>query len=237
MTKKTLIILLFTLLPFFQIYPKVILISLGGDCAVATMLRRMNLRQVAYPFDWMYSELPAVYAAIQDDFKRHLEIETLKINDADKTIVIDAYGLKYVHDFPTINEGPTLDDIYNHPQQPIRDDWREYILPIREKYQRRIERLRTVFKGFDEVFLIRYPVRKDDKDLIIALRDLLTQYYPNLKFTIVAVSGQTPEIVQWNLEKIKNFYAEYESPHFQTNWKKIFNELGIDLSQIELIPA
>lgn len=45
------------------------LISLGGSCTVASILREFNLRHEAYPFDWMFSSYNAVYQAIKDDFR------------------------------------------------------------------------------------------------------------------------------------------------------------------------
>lgn len=207
----------------------VIVISLGGDCTVATVLREMGLRRIAYPFDWMFSSFDAVYKSIEDDFRLFLDPATLKVAD-DKRIVINAYGIKFVHDFPTINHSAALSDSETHGWAEIRKDWRNFIAPIREKYQRRIERFKAALNGFDHVFLIRYTVTRADIDKIVEFKNMLITRYPNLKFTIVAVGGSPGEDQEWGVEKVKNFYVAYDSPDFWPAWKRIFDSLGINQS-------
>lgn len=104
---KTILIYMFFLASSDLYAAKVI--SLGGDCTVAGMYRQLNLRTVAYPFDWMYSTFESVYKAFEDDFQHFLDPEALKIG-SDGASIIDYYGLKFVHDFPTINDHAALND-------------------------------------------------------------------------------------------------------------------------------
>jgi hypothetical protein len=205
----------------------VVAISLGGCCTIASVLRETGLRRAAYPFDWMFSTFDAVYKSIEDDFRLFLDPATLKVAD-DRRIVLNAYGIQFVHDFPTIHHPAALNDSETHEWAEIRADWRNFIEPIREKYQRRIERLRAALSGSDHVFLIRYGISKSERDQVIMLRDLLIKRYPNSNFTIVAVGGNQEQGENWGLEKIKNFYVVYGGPDFWPAWRKIFDLLGIN---------
>jgi len=222
--KHIIIISLISLLYQFDV-KGVYLISLGGDCTVATVLRSLGLRTAAYPFDWMFSHYDPLYKALADDFNHFLDPNSLKIGD-DPRIIVDAYGLLFVHDFPTIYHPAALTESETHGWAQVRDDWREFIQPIREKYQRRIERFRSVLSGSEQVFLIRYSL--PNRDEAIRLRDLIINRYPYLNFTLVAVSGSAADNTEWGLEKIRNFFVVYGSPDFLVRWQNIFAELGID---------
>jgi len=208
---------------------------LGNSCTVASVLRAIDLRKSAYPFDWMFSKnFEAIYNAIKDDFKLFLNPHTLKIG-ADPRIIIDHYGFEFVHDFPTIhNEANTNDKTELHEWNAIRHDWKELIEPIREKYKKRINRLRKVLNGPDRVLLIRYTMQQTEA---VKLRDLVLNLYPNLNFTIVVISENILDSTDWNLEKIRNFFVSYNNPDFYNAWRKIFiEELNVNPNSVRQIP-
>lgn len=222
------VITLFLICLYINTIKAIVVISLGGDCTVASILRDTGIRKAAYPFDWMLAHFISVYRSVEDDFQKFLDEATLKIADDDKRIIVNAYGISFVHDFPTVHHSAALTDTETHEWNEIRSDWRNFIVPIREKYQRRIERFKSALSGSEHVFLIRYGVGESEKDLIIQFRDLLIKRYPNLNFTFVAVGG-APELGKsWDIEKIKNFYVIYGGPHFLSNWRNIFDSLGIN---------
>lgn len=209
-------------------------VSLGGDCTVAGMYRQLNLRTEAYPFDWMYSTIESVYQAFEDDFKHFLDPETLKIG-SDEAMVIDYYGLKFVHDFPTINDNAALNDNETHAGAKFRADWQQFITAIKEKYYRRIERLRKILTGKEPIFFIRYAVDKErwaTKNDILKLRDLLSTRYPNLDFTIVAISNTQAE-ADWNLARIRNLSILFESKNDRDCWLELFRSIHPERNDIK----
>ena len=221
-------ILLFLICFYSNSIEAVVVISIGGDCTIASVLREMGLRRAAYPFDWMFSiDFNSVLKSVEDDFQKFLDPDTLKVGK-DKRVIENIYGINFVHDFPTIHHSAAVSDSETHEWAEIRSDWRNFIVPIREKYQRRIERFKAALSGSDHVFLIRYPTLAIDKDSLIKFCDLLTKHYPSLSFTILAVSSISSDIVDWRLEKIKNFHVVYNSPDFWAIWRNIFDSLGIN---------
>ena len=69
MINKKVICGLLVLLGNSTMFPKMPLcISLGAACGSAMMLRDLNLRTEAYPFDWVVSHGDVVYQALSTDF-------------------------------------------------------------------------------------------------------------------------------------------------------------------------
>jgi hypothetical protein len=212
-----------------------IVISIGGDCTLASVLRTLNLRTQAFPFDWMFSSFSAVYSAFEDNFSHFLDPASLRVSD-DKKMIIDHYGLLFVHDFPTIHHPAAINEDDAHDWAEIRSDWRASIPAIRAKYGRRIARVQAALKSTDTVYFLRYGILKKDA---LKLRDLFIDRYPKLNFTIIAVNnvqGALEKIEIWNLEKIKNFYIqENGGPLFWSSWKQIFSTLQINQGTLKNI--
>lgn len=234
--KRVSFILLFLFLLNWISVEAVCIISLGGDCTVAGALRDSGLRRAAYPFDWMFSPLESIYDAIVDDFKNFLNPALLKISDKDERIIFDFYGFGFVHDFPTVAAPPAIAESQSHPWGRFRDDWRDFIQPIREKYFRRINRLKSVLNSEDRVILIRFvsvrfPLQSNKT--VVKLRNFLLERYPHLDFTLVVVSDSRNSILpEWNLENIRTFSIFPD----KANWVILLRSLGVDLSQIRSAP-
>lgn len=180
----------------------VTLISLGKNCNIAHNLRAIGLRDAAYPFDWMISDFDAICAAFEDDFQKFLDPASLKEGE-DPREIIDYYGLRYRHDFPRNGYEVTLNETETLLFGSIREDWRDFIDAVREKYQRRINRLKKVLKGTDYVYLIRYQITKDEA---LQLRNIIASQYPELQFTFIAVNDAIEH--DWGLDEIKNLDGE-----------------------------
>lgn len=228
MLKKICISLL--LLLAVQDIKSVTVISFGEICSAAGALRESGLRTAAYPFDWMISRFDSLYRALEDDFAHFLEENSLHLR-RDKQGIVDYYGFEFVHDFPTIKTSISQDPSDDNPitQNRIRDDWREFIPVVREKYLRRIERLKQTLSGSDKIFIFRhFGINRNQAQ---AIRDLLKRKYPQLDFTLIAVGNSTAMANDWNLSNIRNFYLNdskvWSNPE---EWKKIFQTLGLEAS-------
>jgi hypothetical protein len=68
---------------------KLMIIPIGVDCGIATLLRKYNLRNVALPFDWLVS-YNGVASCFEDSFHDFIPSTEDRIN---------AYDMYFMHDF------------------------------------------------------------------------------------------------------------------------------------------
>lgn len=182
-------------------------IPLGGACGTALMLRTLNLRQEAYPFDWMISPFESLYMALDDDFEHFFESLRLR---SDNQGVIDSYGFEFTHDLPTIASSAVdtlnVDFIGNNFLHP---SWEAAVPFAWEKFQRRINRFRAACSGDDKVFFIR--TEYITKEQAIALCNLIEKKYPTLDFVLIIIAMGSGDYKQpWGLDKVRTCYASYD---------------------------
>ena len=220
------------LLAFFNtcVFGKKIAISLGQSCGPAMQLRvslsrHYGIRDQAFPFDWLITPFDALYKCLQEDFVNFLNPAYLSLyNHASHcTGILDSYyGLRFIHDFPTIDapdtagDGPTFGGF-------IVTNFLDYLDPIKEKYERRIARFRKTLSGTDEIIFIRDIITKQQS---ILLYNLIKSYYPTLNFTLVVVDSTEEMKYPWNLSGIKNFYGP-NSFTFGPQWIAILQNIGL----------
>ena len=120
-------------------------LTMGYDCSTAAILRGLELRQFALPFDWVESSIPAITKCIKTNFTNyHTDLYLNK----QKNRLIDKYGFQFPHDYPMENINNTIDTIV--------PNWKDYYDTVLEKYKRRIQRFLTIVN--------------DDKPIIIVCR-------------------------------------------------------------------
>ena len=223
MIKVSIISIEFMLLLWIQKTDCLKFISLGQNCMVSTALRDNNLRQEAYPFDWIVSPFNSLYKALDENFKNFLSADSLTIREFDHYGVLDSYGFHFVHDFPAILPNDSFAELIgeNHVTGGIlRDDWRNFIPDVQAKYLRRIERLHNLLSSSETVFLIRHG--DTTKDQAILLRDWLIKKYPNLNFTLIILDVCNDIKENWQLNNIINLYLDEKDPE---QWKVFFKTL------------
>jgi hypothetical protein len=107
------------------------LVSLGAQCYPAWLIRRMGLRQAAYPFDWLWSDPMMVVACIEDGFATFLDRrlhETFGGKGHQSTHVV--YGPRFRRRLIFNHHDITNDRMYDH-------------------YVRAVARLRALFAAPD----------------------------------------------------------------------------------------
>ena len=215
----------FLLIIFYQNICAVEPISIGGGCYPAGAMRDLEVRKAAYPFDWMFSKFESVIQAFEDDFNHFLDPDSLYLGNPDDRI-IDYYGLEYVHDFPTTQNNAALEEGQTHDQKKIRSDWKNFITPIREKYFRRIERLKYCLSGTEEVVFFRLNRYPSDINVIIKFRDLIQKKYAQLKFSIAIIEVYPDTFKKWKFENCESF-CKPKGPGYLEKWKNDFNYFQI----------
>ena len=135
-------------------------IPFGMNCAPATGLRNLKLRDFALPFDWVRSTPESLAAVVEDDFK-HFH-EGLELSEC-KKYVIDSYGIQFPHDYPTQKQAIPSDasEDENVIEDILVDEWRESIPINKEKYARRIERFLSIMTSDEELVLLTTCQLKD----------------------------------------------------------------------------
>ncbi len=200
------------------------IISLGYACNVARASRYNGLRQIAYPFDWMITSMHSLRQAFEDDFSRVCQNMHLRI---DGKSVIDAYGLVYIHDFPTIRTAAIPVDGETLAVHPLVENWEESIPTVQAKIQRRLARMKALLEDGTPVVFVRYEEmkRKDSEGFI----KLFRKKFPHARL-ILAVLGSTSEFqTSWNIPHVINFYIDendirdWQGPV----WRSILQEISL----------
>ncbi|MBI2743553.1 MAG: hypothetical protein HYX48_06520 [Chlamydiales bacterium] len=166
-------------------------VSLGSHCRPVLMLQECGLRKAAFPFDWICSV----------DGERLLEI----IEEDFLVFLNEKYLVVY-----EIGGGPLLHNYY-HLEFLHEGDWREgryaaNLEKMRSKYQRRIERFRSLSDYKGKVFFIRQastysledPHRffkfthtlEIDEDFSLKLYQTLKKRFPKLDFGLIIINHQ-----------------------------------------------
>lgn len=208
-----------------------IVISIGNACGVAGALQDYQLRDAAYPFDWIVSPFESLCTMFETNFKDFLNKHSLKIRPDGGAVIDTLYNFEFVHDFPThesINESENGASTAGQ----IRHNFLEYFANIESKYVRRIERLRNILQSQHKVIFIRN--RDITMDQAMAFCNLLETQFPQLDFLLILVDDENKMTINMDLyhPRIKNFYGsryiQYgEGKQSVIKWKNIFMELGL----------
>ena len=132
------------------------IISLGFFCGPAQEIKSIGLRNASYPFDWIISNFESVLLLLKNNFIDFLEEKYLIIDRTEKelkeTYIVKniKYDIKFFHDFKKV---------YTIHEQ---------LTEIKEKYNRRIQRLYKTIKN--PTLFIRYI--KDEKELFYIKNNL-----------------------------------------------------------------
>lgn len=203
----------------------VICISLGYNCMPAFLLIRLNLHEFPFPFNWQASSFDSIYNLFTNNFKDYLNINNLEEipckyppscdpNNPHRLVKDTKYGSLLVHDFPkslTIIEG-----------------YKE----VKDKYDRRIQRLYRAIKSGKKIYFVRLGINKNQSQ---TLAELLSKKFPRCKFTLVAIDTSEEIKVDWNIPNVQNFYINPDAVNWDNSksleslnvWREIFVKLQL----------
>lgn len=186
------------------------IVSLGGRCQVSWQLEHHGLRRLAYPLDWLVTPFGSLIKFIEHEGQGLLDLDKIHIagayaGDLRSLEVIDTtYGIISYHDFYA---------------SPYMGNYAE----IKDKYDRRVERLFKLLKSNKKVLFIRQGSSKGE---IEYLHSFIYCRYPNLKYKILAVNGTEEYLENWNIPQVKNVYLNNDGFDWQGDfnaWKKILS--------------
>jgi hypothetical protein len=197
-------------------------ISLGSHCTPSLRLNQLQLRTLAYPFDWLISPFDALCKTLESDFADFFTELTMIENCSG---AVDYDGHTFTHDWPTIvYPSINLSNVDWVPNNTIVGDWKAMIPTIAEKYRRRINRFRNICLSEEKIVFIRF----DDINKTTAkkLVDLIKKKYPTLDFMLVALSLNEEFKTSWNLEFVRNHRVD---PHDSEKWMEILSQVSYEL--------
>lgn len=168
--------------PFFADFDEII--SLGYNCFNADVFRKLNLRKIAYPFDWIISNLSFIKDCIKNPdyfpFVSPTTLEYIKFAEEHYYYTTKDKNVVSLHDFFSEDKN-----------SPINNK-------VYEKYARRLARFKEALKSDRKILFVRmakFPFdldkdmgitpERDTPEKVGELADLITQYYPNLNFRIL----------------------------------------------------
>lgn len=177
--------------------PNIIPISLGYNCHVKVFIDRIGETQnriyLHQPFDWLGSPMWAICKAIETNFSGFTDRSLIQLrkrfsDKSDEFLTHSEYNFSFVHDFG--KNGKTISD----------EKWIE----VSEKYQRRIERWKSILeKGSSLLFIrletdkanrIEYPEFKQEKDekyYVEKFADSMKANHVNSKILFLSTSYPT----------------------------------------------
>jgi len=181
-------------------------VPLGDSCAAAFLLRHVGLRAAALPLDWVLSPTDALLACVEDDFARQLcePRVTDTRTRGPRSAIEDAYGFRYLHDFPKsaplptntpaaatgggwVRDAPADGDGAWQEGAAVDDAWEAALPEVRAKYARRVARLRDALGApHARAVLVRWggDMRQEQARALLAT---LRARYPTLHARFVAL--------------------------------------------------
>jgi hypothetical protein len=166
------------------------IIPLGDNCAISTILRDLNKRNKAYPFDWISSTGPdATFSSITKTID--LFIKLLKTGNP-KNVTDDLLGGVVCDDHKDYNE-----IVFPHDNGTVEE--------LYSKYFRRMTRLYedVTAKNSNNMFILLTRYYLIPKEKLLELTDVLSEL--NINFKIILISGINHE---YHTE-IKNLESKY----------------------------
>jgi len=204
-------------------------ISLGSTCSVTYQLQQLNLRQHAYPFDWLRVEsLDDVTLTLKHNFADF-------VTSCQKTSESDKFPISTDDQFPVKNEKKQNSLIMknNYHMKLYHDfDDKTTIEEVNEKYQRRIDRLILAIKEKKNLCFVRdelKPNKLTDKMINEFINELNNiNPFIEVKMIIILHNPKNQHIKLQSTENITivndtNEFGDWIRPN--VDWQTIFRKI------------
>ena len=193
------------------------ILTLGSTCYPASVLRYLNLRDFALPFNWIVSDINGLEQCFDTNFEKFHK--KLRFNSTKKRL-IDEYGFEYPHDYPIISNNQQSDfdvdkisesEFAEEDNKHICDNWLDYYPVVLEKYNRRIERFKNIVYDTKPIIALCQHPPQD----IIKIKQLFITYFN--KHNIIFINSSHNESI---CDNIINAHTEIYAWNDMTIWKK-----------------
>tara|TARA_B100000524_G_C23625429_1_gene361327 strand:- start:107 stop:715 length:609 start_codon:yes stop_codon:yes gene_type:complete len=190
-------------------------VSLGASCSIAYNLKKFDLRNEAYPFDWTRTlNLNNICKAIDNEFKDFLNLNKFELKKLDESFFIEGNKCSY---------------IYKNDYCSFYHDFYDEITKIdvntfKQKYKRRIVRFLELLKSDKEIIFIREQIGKLNVNKINNLIKSLNNYNKNMNYKIIIITNDI-NYKNININKIYFYFSDVKVLDWkrcELNWEKLF---------------
>jgi hypothetical protein len=157
------------------------IVSLGNNCAIAYQLKRYNLRNNAYPFDWLkikdFSDLNKI---LDNDFEEIFHKENFKLKNVSDKFPIE----NYKDDISYIYENNNIQFCHD-----FSSDFEKSYQNFVDKYKRRVYRLYDLIHSDKEIHFIRdeWKYNEDLSNKINEFKNIIYKINPYCKYKLSVI--------------------------------------------------
>ena len=200
------------------------IISLGENCTIPLLLQELELRKKSYPFDWEVH----LYQQEKTNIYLHLDLITNLLKTKDYKDSTDKFLGKIPYQMKnkiSLSNDPGFKNTFNvnfenllwFPHESYENNPEE----IKEKYERRFERLLNDINNKKNLFIIHSRFHLIEPTWLKSFKDIITEI--NSENKILCIFGTEPrdlfekrkyEALQ-NHEKIMIKYLPYFNPQYK----------------------
>lgn len=187
-----------------------LILSLGEDCACTSYLRRFNLQDFSYPFDWL----------TKADFEKRTEMIVNNFNDflsKDNLVLMQKPNgnVDKQHDYYKDNKH----DFYFYHDFKINIPFEHSYSEVKEKYQRRIQRLYSQIEKAGSILFVWWSRNKhQSKDAVIScFKQLKTKFNNKNIYLLLIKFSETEE--QYTYEDRHILIVRYDNISYKHNPK------------------
>ena len=188
---------------YYNLFIIIIMISLGGNCAVAYQLQKYNKRNKSLPFDWCSIKLNQLNKVLSNDFKNYNNFTIYKKstkhlkNNQESYILKNDYNINFAHEIINKYDIKTFKNIMT-----IRiDKFRKLINPTF---------IRLEINNLSSKQMIKY------KDLI----KNLDKYFCNYNIILITKNDLPFTDKKIKIFKLNSFSSDWKYNNF--NWQDLF---------------
>ena len=191
------------------------IIPLGSTCSVAYQLRKLGLRNYAFPFDWVrINNLSTVTDLIENNFLSFLDLQNYKfleisdkfeVNKKMKSYIYQNQFCRFYHEFDRYIDSSNFTE-------------------FKEKYHRRINRFFEIIKDSKKILFIREEIGNLSSNKIKKFSKLINELNPylNWKLKIIVNKEKYLSLKSENVEVIYSSEKVTNWTRPELNWSSIF---------------
>ena len=191
------------------------IVSLGSTCCITQQLKNHNLRQSAYPFDWVrIINLNNISKLLDSHFSDFLNLEEMKFIEFSDRFLINNVSGSYIYKNKYCGFYHEFSEILNEKNYNS----------FKSKYERRIKRLFELLKSNNEIIFVREEIGKLKISKINNLINKLRKINSNMNFQIVIITSDK-KCQEIYLNNVKFYFVEEKITHWtrpEIDWYKIF---------------
>lgn len=188
-----------------------LVISLGEDCACTSYLRRFNLQDYSFPFDWLTkASFETRINLLVNDFENFLNKENLVLIPKPENTNVDNK-----HDYYK----DTVLDFYFYRDFKSNTNFEKEFIDVKNKYLRRIERLYNAIESSENILFVWWSRDKhQDEAIINSSYDKLKDKFKNKEIYLLIIEFSEIQITK-DLCNNKVLLIQYDNVSYKHNPK------------------